>query len=392
MIARAATAVALVAALAAAPMPAAASDWSAGWSSSGSSGWSGGWSGGWSIGGRLDVDAALADDDPAGRRDAATLRRARALLGWRGDRMRGVLLVDGADGDASVLDAWLRVRLRDAGGMRTAVRFGRLREPSGLDQLTGSDRLLFQERALASALAPGYNAGVVVSAWDRRRTLSLGLFDGALDDGLLDDGGDRALTARGVWRGWRPRPGRDELLHLGVSASLRAPQDDALRYRVRPESRLYRDPLLRTRSVRGVDRYASAGLEAAWRRGPLSVQGELLQARVPTAGGDARLSGGYLQAAWVLSGESRPYATSTATFGRLRPARGGAWEVGVRASRLDLDDPAVRGGRGESLGVAVNWTANRHARVMAQWLHSDFRHAGIRERDGLAQLRLQLTF
>src|SRR5262249_4542059 len=113
------------------------------------------------------------------------------------------------------------------------------------------------------------------------------------------------------------------------------------------------------------------GVEAAGRRGPLSFQGEYLQAFVDRA--SVSFPGLYLTVAYLLTGEVRPYDREAAVFGQLVPARPmdlragrfGAGEVAARWSWVDLDDGPVDGGRMHVLGAGLNWYWNRWVRWQA---------------------------
>ena len=346
------------------------------------------------VSGRVDVDVAAAgrdvESDPlAGE---AELRRARLGLRWRDDRLQGLLLVDGADGEAEVLDAWLRLRLDDVGPLNARVQFGRQREAVGLDELTSSDRLLLQERAMAMALAPGYSNGLSATAWNRDWTLTVGAFD----ERWFDSGeGEQSLTARGLRR-WRFD---DALLHVGLSASLRRPSDERLRFRVPAETAFDGAPRLRSPTFEGIGRYATFGAEALWLDGPLAIQGEWLRSEANDGPTGAVAESGYLQAAWAFGARPRGYSNSGGTVRRLEAAGdGGVWEIGVRASRAELGDvvdqttASIERFRADSLGLAVNWTPRPDLRLMSQWLHSDFENGAQRTSGPSAQVRVQWAF
>jgi phosphate-selective porin OprO/OprP len=66
--------------------------------------------------------------------------------------------------------------------------------------------------------------------------------------------------------------------------------------------------------------------------------------------------GGYIQASWVLTGESFNYTQGK--FIRIRPqSLKGAWEVAVRYSMVDLNDRDVTGGKERNFTVGLNWYA-----------------------------------
>ena len=140
--------------------------------------------------------------------------------------------------------------------------------------------------------------------------------------------------------------------------------------------------------------------------GPFSLQSEYLFAYADGATGVAAnglngagakvfgrqnlgFTGGYVQATYFLTGESRQYDTR---LGRLnaeyisRPntpfwfVRGedgrlnyglGAWELAVRFSRLDLNDGPIQGGVMDQWEAGVNWHLNNNLRVQFMYLHTD---------------------
>ena len=190
--------------------------------------------------------------------------------------------------------------------------------------------------------------------------------------------------------------GDGELLHLGLSASFVLAGGGDLRYRARPES-ILAPFFVDTDEIDGNS--AFVGLEVAWRRGPFSMQGEMLRSFIyGDEDGSLTFHGLYAQASWTVTGESRPYDAAQALFGRLEPAapfaprrdRWGALELTARTSWLDLDDGPVRGGRLWTLDVGPAWTWNRWVRVLGGYV---FARSTGREDAGHAhilQLRLEV--
>jgi phosphate-selective porin OprO/OprP len=80
---------------------------------------------------------------------------------------------------------------------------------------------------------------------------------------------------------------------------------------------------------------------------------------------DPTFGGFYIQASWVLTGESFNYTQGK--FVRVRPQNPrGAWEVAARFSKVDLNDMDITGGEEKNLTIAANWYApGNQLRVMA---------------------------
>jgi phosphate-selective porin OprO/OprP len=97
-----------------------------------------------------------------------------------------------------------------------------------------------------------------------------------------------------------------------------------------------------------------------------------------------KFQGGYAEAAYVLTGETRLYNSASASYGGVVPANPfslsgggwGAWEIAGRFSTIDLNNQlatanGVAGGRQTIYTLALNWYANRNVRLMLDFLHGD---------------------
>src|SRR5206468_2048644 len=176
----------------------------------------------------------------------------------------------------------------------------------------------------------------------------------------------------------------------GVAASPRYP----IQLRDRPELRLDATRLVDTGAID--TRAASVyGAEFGFSSHQFMLESEYFQykidRRVTTAIGPSNpdFSGWYVQGAWVLTGENRPYNPGEARFDapklnyNFNPAAGtwGAFELAARYSDLDLNYhdcgaghpipaapascfDAVRGGEQKISSVGLNWYLNPAIRLM----------------------------
>jgi phosphate-selective porin OprO/OprP len=106
--------------------------------------------------------------------------------------------------------------------------------------------------------------------------------------------------------------------------------------------------------------------------------------------------GGEIFAAYLLTGEIRPYNARGAYFERISPSRPvfeggpGAWEFVLRFSYTDLDSGTIHGGTFWRLTPTVNWHLSDNVRMEFTYGY------GVADRFGLTggiqffQTRLQL--
>lgn len=343
--------------------------------------------------GRLHLDYAAHDEDARSLGDGFRVRRARLGVSGKIDSdWRYVAEFDFAEDDVNAKDLYLRY----TGWSAADITIGHAKVPFGLEELTSSNSISFIERALpVSTFAHSRRLGVgVATGGDAWHFAAMGFGQG-VGSGTRDSDGDEGLGA-GARFVFNPLSGGDTVVHLGIAAATEEPADSQasqVRFSTRPESRPTKVRLVDTGTLEAVDRIDRLGLEAAWRRGPWSVQGEWMQARVARGNGseDADLSGYYLSASWVVTGESRDYRNGV--FRGISPQRStGAWELVARYSDVDLDDGAVSGGQESNFTLGANWYANDRIRFMANAIFTDSERQGVNDDPRIFLLRAQISF
>jgi phosphate-selective porin OprO and OprP len=339
------------------------------------------------IGGRVQQDWAQVvsvDDDlneaVEGIQGGVETRRARLkVLGTLYERLYYIAQFEFAGGTTAVNELYLKILDLPVLG---SLLIGHTLEPLGLDLLTSNRFLQFLERPAVSAFWPGYNAGLMMRrAWlDQRATLAAGVFRDTDPQGKMTSNDGVQFTGRITGLPLYRDSGR-ALIHLGASASRRMYDGDTVRFRTRPESHLL--PYFADTGEIEAEEGDLFGFEFAAVCGPLSFQGEYTAAETSGPNADYGFSGGYAQAGWFLTGESRPYSRSGGTFTRVQPKRmafhqggAGAWELAARYSVVDLSDADIDGGELEVATAALNWYLNPTMRVMANYSASDLADVG----------------
>ena len=299
--------------------------------------------------------------------------------------------------------AWLDVHVRvDIGALAGSdagrIRAGYFKVPFGLEGLGSTRASPFMESSLPTqALFPGRRLG---AEWTHaRQSFQLqGAFFGGNDLEGANPGTTTAL--RGLWT---PAREAGRVLHLGAAASVERPRGDTsaegvaqaatARLRARPGAGLTDVRLLDGGAVGGVREIRRAGLEFLWIHGPLSIQGEALQARIARADGapDYEADGQYVFGSWVLTGEARPY--SAGAVGNVVPTRRwGAVELLARYSRADLDDGLVEGGRGHDWTLGANWYLGRNLKFQVNYVDAHASRQGVPSEPDVLELRAQFHF
>lgn len=357
------------------------------------------------LGGRMQLDTFFgkSDDDfesTTGKtlEDGSQMRRARlALSGTIYERVDFKWEFDWADkdGKSKLVDVYAGL---NGPGAIPSVRAGHFREPFFLEMLSSSNDVSFQERSLPLALVPQRNIGLQLfdSLFTDRFTYAVGVFRDTTDQGLGQEDGRYAVTARLTGLPWFQDD--SHLLHVGVAASRRSPPADTVAYKSRPEANLAPD-VVDTGNITDADDVTLLGLETALLFGPFSLQGEWVESRVDSAAmNDPKFSGLYATATWTWTGEPRRYRKSEATLQSPRPTTNvgqggyGAWESALRWSTLDLEDGGVAGGEVTDLTLGLNWYLNPVTRVTWNLIRSSLDRAPDDGTAEIFEMRIQMAF
>jgi phosphate-selective porin OprO and OprP len=289
-------------------------------------------------------------------------------------------------------------------GGKLAIEGGVLDLPYTLDEASSSNDIPFMERAASGITATNIAAGDFRSAFGARwytdriwaGAYVTGPATGAIHsassvnpNGTTEQYGTVARVAGQLVSG------KDYSLHLGGDAQwlIQPPHNliantQTLTLSDRPEVRIDPTTLVSTGAIAGVSGAQVYSAEVAGTYGPLFFQGEYFwynidrNAFAPLP--SLKFQGGYAEAAYVLTGETRPYNAASASYGGIAPANPfslsgggwGAWEIAGRYSTIDLNDQVgaatgIAGGRQTIYTLALNWYANRNVRLMLDFLHGD---------------------
>ncbi len=172
--------------------------------------------------------------------------------------------------------------------------------------------------------------------------------------------------------------------HWAVSGSLAFPGGGPDgRFRTRPEARSGQRWI--DTGALNANRYTLFGVEGVVNVGALQVVAEYQISDVNRYNATGlTFGGGYVYAAYFLTGEHTPWERDSGTLGRVKPfenfflverCRGGAgggwgaWQVAARYSYADFSDEDVLGGVGNSVTFGLNWWWTPNSRMQFNYIH-----------------------
>jgi phosphate-selective porin OprO/OprP len=297
--------------------------------------------------GRIEIEAAAYFGDIPSSENGAELRRLR--LGIAGlstffDSVSYKFELDLTDGTNNFCDLYLQWDLRSRG----FFRLGNQRVSQNLSAMTSSLSQLFMEEplpvstfSLKRRLALSYDAN-----WRR-----FGLHGMVFTRDPNNDAGKYGWALRAFTK---PVRGPRSVGHVGISL-VSEKMDREARYLTAPESRITGTRLVDTGLYSDVRYQHVAGIELAGGVGSNSARLELFRSRWDREGGQENtFNGAYLELGHFLTGQAFNYKGGKFVRPVLEPGAR-AWELGFRASWVDLSDKDVRGGEQVNLGAALNY-------------------------------------
>ena len=292
-------------------------------------------------------------------------------------------------------DIYLRW-ISDRPNTPVTITVGNQSEPMGLDLIMGNKFTMAQESSAPShafgdwrSLGVRLHRAFQIDKRDRKLdifddeaafvTTSVGVFTQDIESSHETD-----LAITGRVTGGRERDGVG--MHLGISASYREGEFQRIRFRpeVNEADRItLAEPDANTMGV--------VGLEAAYNYGPMHLQAEAYYARYQGRL-DGYGGGGYFQAGWFVTGESRDY---NARWGVLAPhTSSGSWstELFARISHTRGEDDLNGWNDYKSATLGSNFYY-RKLQVSLNLLYGDAREPINGEEDGMAfNVRAQYLF
>lgn len=347
------------------------------------------------MGGRVQADyrTFMGNDDQ--NADTFDIRRAYLQTGGQlHGKYKWLVLGNFAGSSASLVYAYADANFHKAAN----VQIGQFKIPMGLEELTSSRFINFQERSLAMQLVPAIDRGVMLHGEPLHGlyyALSASNGSGANKTESSNTEDDKDVTGRLAVNVADMLAHENAIYHFGGAYSRGniSAGDSSLSASTEAKGVKF----LSTSAFDGdaVERMRY-GIETALAYGPVKLQGEYVKNGFEgrSAGGvayDRELDASYVALNWMLTGESYAGSYKHFKFDRMRPRQNfdtkggwGAWEIGVRFSNLDASDfsaanPAGTGvlAAGATNGadawtLGVKWIINPNTRVMLNYVNTQF--------------------
>ena len=312
------------------------------------------------------------------------LRRARlALKSQLWHDWYGEVDMDFAEEAAAIKDAY--ISYKGIFGSTGHVRVGNFRQPNGLEEVTTSRNLMFMERSQGTEpFVVGRRMGIEIAKWDPKYRAAFSIFGADVEDFVKEANEQINFAAR---VNYVPISCDGSTLLIGASGTMQKPtfvgeaneagerSVSKVKFNSRPESNVS-DTKFVYAGIKDVEKYSVFGGELAYVNKRLMFQGEYMATAIDRYEGKESISynGGYAFVSFFLTDDTHKYDYKDAEFARVNPsAKGGAWEVALRYSTVNLndEDAGEQNGGSNSITFGVNYYPNPNVRLMLNYGHVD---------------------
>jgi phosphate-selective porin OprO/OprP len=296
-----------------------------------------------------------------------------------------------------------RVRLSmiavDVPEISSQFQIGRLKEGLSLNRvISGYDGWTSERFTFSDAAIPLLADGVKWMGYVPEKNLlwNLGVFTNWLTEGESYSYYQHQVAGRLIYLDMESDT-TGSLWHAGMGMHIGKPENGMLQLKSKPE-------VFAAGNFIDTGKFPAslgtiAGLEVYHRDGPWLYGTEYYVEQVNSREAtDPFFHGGDAFVAWIVTGETRPYAAPLGTFRAVSPARPvfqggpGAFEAVLRVSYIDLDSDSLSGGKFWRVTPMVNWHLSDQARLEVSYGIGGLDRFGGHSRTEFFQARLQLQF
>ncbi|HEX5000962.1 MAG TPA: porin [Bacteroidia bacterium] len=278
------------------------------------------------------------------------------------------------------------------------IFIGRTKEGYSLSKVMNGYSIWFMERLVAIDVIPILADGIKYMGYFPKQHIfwNLGAFTDWMSEGQSFSTYNWTFVTRVAWLPIYQDMTKP-VLHIGIGYRYGDVDNDVIQVRSKPE--VSGSPYFVDTKPFAATYSNSINGEVYFRSGPLTIGSEYHAHMFHTPeNGDELFTGSEVFAAYVLTGEIKPYYSSGGIFGFLNVNRSvfkggkGAIEALMRFTNLDLEDRLVKGGDMWRITPALNWYMSNNIKVSFQYGFTVLNRFDLKGETNIFQSRVMLHF
>ena len=160
---------------------------------------------------------------------------------------------------------------------------------------------------------------------------------------------------------------KHHIFSCGVGLSTQDMKGEKVKFKQSSESAWMPNNYVKV-TVKNVDIITKKNIEALYISDKYSFQAEYTNASLSALKDAYSFDGYYVQGSYFLLGNGRIYKTKTSTLSKVKPNRGGALELAVRYSYLNLNDKSEQNGEQTNYNFGLNMYISSEIKVLFNYI------------------------
>lgn len=336
------------------------------------------------------------DAATTGSSSSAEIRRARVKLD--GDIIKDLSykLEYSLTNGGEFKDLYIRYNIDQ---INSSIKIGNIKEPFSLEDLSGAKYHTFMERSLLKIFKPDRKVGVSLNYHnkydkDNAFTFSTGAFSQSINN-YNSNKNRYSIASRATYA--KLINSSQYFFHIGSSFEYSKLDSSKIKLSSRPESHMASKYL--KEKIKNVDSDLKIGVETIYQYYNDRFQAEMIFDTIKTdLGKEYKIDGWYMEFSHLFGESYKSYKVKKATVSKIKNIQKfdfkksyGTFEGAFRVSNLNIDDLKTLDKNFLNYTIGLNWYPNKDARVMANYIITDF-NSDRADSKNILQLRVQYAF
>ena len=274
------------------------------------------------------------------------------------------------------------------------VKVGNLKIPYSLQRYSSSKNLSFMERPLGDdAFAISRQLGLELFLYTKLKANLFGLFLSPYTNSIdARRQGDANRVGSAVRATYTYKVSKRKLLNIGVAFLDENLYNHTLRYKQNSESAIMNEKYVATK-IKSVSRRNIRNLDIIYLNNRYYCEAGYMDSIVNAKKGSYHFYSYSLEGSYFLIGQGKRFNTKESKFSKIKTTRGGALELALRYSFINLNDKDEQGGKQSDYNVALNWYLTTEFKMMFNYIRA--LPQGTKDYNGainIYQMRLLFAF
>ena len=251
------------------------------------------------------------------------------------------------------------------------IKMGNIKIPYSLQRYTSSKNLSFMERPLGDdAFSIGRKLGLEIFLHTKLEQHLFGLFlasyTNSIDERKHNEPNRPGNSIRVTYT---YKFSKRHLLHIGIAFLTEDLKNNQLHYKQGSESKIMNEKYVSTK-IESVDNRNLQNLDIMYLNNKYYFEAAYMDSTVAAQKGDYHFYSYFLQGSYFFIGRGKRFNTKESKFSKIKTTKGGALELALRYSYINLNDKNEQGGEQTNYNFSLNWYLTTEFKVMMNYIRA----------------------